>query len=118
MLSGILLTVCLWAFASGQTGNIRFKESPLEMKQAFKAIESQTDYTIAYNEGVLNVSRKIDVPLDALTLEEALKIILDEGKVASYTIVGNQIILSAAEQERTVLLFRDVLYTCPEHVPE
>ena len=102
MLSGILLTVCLWAFASGQTGNIRFKESPLEMKQAFKAIESQTDYTIAYNEGVLNVSRKIDVPLDALTLEEALKIILDEGKVASYTIVGNQIILSAAEQERVV----------------
>ena len=60
MVSGILLTVCLWAFASGQTGNVRFSESPVEMRQAFKTIESQTSYTIAYNEGVINVNRKVD----------------------------------------------------------
>ena len=100
IVSGILLTVCLVTSVSAQTGEVRFSESPVEMRQAFKEIESQTAYTIAYNEGVVNVRRKIDVPLTALTLEEALNVILADGKIASYSVVDNQIVLSAADRSK------------------
>lgn len=98
MASGILIISCLMAFASGQEGVVRFSETPIELKQAFKAIESQTTYTVAYNEGIINIHREIHVPLSTLSLEEALNIIFDDGRIASYSIVGNQIVVSSVDE--------------------
>lgn len=109
IVSGILATLCLLTSASSQTRSIRFSESPVELKQAFKVIELQTSYTIAYNEGVLNVYREVDMPLGELALEEALNILLGEGKIATYSIVGNQIILTATDSEKIVAKYVGVV---------
>ena len=68
-------------------------------------IESQTSYTVAYNEGVINVREMVAVPLEPMTLEDALDLILAEGKIASYSIVGNQIVLSAGTGEKEVATY-------------
>lgn len=47
---------------SGQEQTLRFPERKMKIADVFSAIEKQTDYTVAYNESVLDAGKVVTVP--------------------------------------------------------
>lgn len=73
---------------------ITIQESNIPIRTAFSLIEQQTDYTIAYEQSVLNVDKQISLYLKNESIENALKQILKDTQ-ATFKIRGHHIIISS-----------------------
>lgn len=75
------------------------------LKDAFKEIEKQSEFTFLYNDASIDVNQIITVSSRELSVKELLDEIL-ENKGINYTIVDNQIVLTKAttrqEEQKTV----------------
>ena len=100
------LAVFFPSLAAAQV-TVSFSKSEMTVKQAFVEIEKQTGYSLAYNETLVNVGRKVTVPAGPHTLDSALKILL-EGSDVEYAIVGNKIVIEPSKtggrQESTYII--------------
>ncbi|MCW0481864.1 TonB-dependent receptor [Gaoshiqia sediminis] len=70
----------------------------VDLKQAtimdvFSAIEDQTDYQIAYNSNILDVSKKIDLRVENKSISEVLDLVL-KNSAAQYEFVGRYVVIS------------------------
>ena len=74
-------TLCLWLIIlaavrmGAQEQTINLPQEKIRLSAAFDLIEDQSGYTVAYNEMLLNVGRKVQVSGE-LALEDALKALL------------------------------------------
>ena len=68
---------------SGQEQTLRFPERKMKIADVFSAIEKQTDYTVAYNESVLDAGKVVTVP-ERKSLTEVLTAIPDFGNDSPY----------------------------------
>ncbi|MGD9929182.1 MAG: TonB-dependent receptor [Mangrovibacterium sp.] len=70
----------------------------VDLKQAtimdvFSAIEDQTDYQIAYNSNILDVSKRIDLRVENKSISEVLDLVL-KNSAAQYEFVGRYVVIS------------------------
>ena len=80
---------------SGQEQTLRFPERKMKIADVFSAIEKQTDYTVAYNESVLDAGKVVTVP-ERKSLTEVLTAILkDTGTQFSFQ--GKMILIQKME---------------------
>lgn len=102
----LFLASCFSGNAYGQNYMVHFHKSPIELREALQCIETQTPYTIAYNEGILNVDEAIEVPLSEMTVEKAMSILLEGGRKASYSILNGQIVVSMPDKPARISVYR------------
>lgn len=96
-----------------QAQDIKLGNAELSLKQALELIEKQSDRTFAYNEGVLDMTRKVKTKAGTWGLDAALRDIL--GQVgAEYTLQGKQILVTKAG--RTVKVYSGVVYDDENYV--
>lgn len=76
---------------------VRFPSSTITVKEAFSRIENQSGFTIAYNENLLNVDRKVKLK-EECTVEEAMIAILS-GTGTHHAYQGNLILVEKNIQE-------------------
>jgi len=83
---------------SGQEQTLRFPERKMKIADVFSAIEKQTDYTVAYNESVLNAGKVVTVP-ERKSLTEVLTAIpdFDSLKIPFFLRSDNQYIVKSAD---------------------
>jgi len=93
----VLLVVFFIQFPSqaiaAQKGKISLKLDNISLKEAFKKIEDQCQYTFVYNDSKINVSKKVTAEFDGADLEEVLNYLL-EGEAIRYELKDDKIILT------------------------
>lgn len=85
-----LLSVGAWA------QNVTLKNSRTSLREALEFIESQSGKSVAYNEGITEISTTVRTTSGTYTLEEALRSILDQVN-AEFRITDTQIIVTAKQ---------------------
>ncbi|MDR3219466.1 MAG: TonB-dependent receptor [Dysgonamonadaceae bacterium] len=89
----LLLFLLGLSFATkAQTQKITLPQRQMTILSAFEEVEKQTQLTIAYNEAILNVNRKISVNATNKPLSEVMQVIL-KGTNTTFKIQGKQIII-------------------------
>ncbi|MCD8073133.1 MAG: DUF3575 domain-containing protein [Alistipes sp.] len=84
-----------WAFPvrlSAQQQRIVFPDRTITVGQALQQIEQQTEMLVSFNKSDFNLSRKVRLPHNNLTLADALEAILSRSR-RSYSIRGNHILI-------------------------
>ncbi len=84
-----------------QEGRVQLSSARLTVRQAFQEIESQTGYIIAFNNKLVNESRKIYVSKPAGSTKEVLSSVLAVNGL-TYEVSGKHIILSPASRTAPV----------------
>lgn len=80
------ITLCLWLisglFASftsdAQDNSILLPQEKIRLSEAFDLIEGQSGYTVAYNEELLNINRKVLPPPTESGLEDTFRALLKD----------------------------------------
>ena len=77
---------------------MRFPERKMKIADVFSAIEKQTDYTVAYNESVLDAGKVVTVP-ERKSLTEVLTAIpdFDSLKIPFFLRSDNQYIVKSTD---------------------
>lgn len=106
--SFLRVTVILLLFLFSQytvirSQTINFSANNLTIKKAFAEIEAQTDMSVDYDESVINLHKKIDIPITGKSLGETMNILL-EGSGCTFVIKDNHIVISAEIKEAKNLL--------------
>ncbi|MDP4205652.1 MAG: SusC/RagA family TonB-linked outer membrane protein, partial [Bacteroidota bacterium] len=92
----ILLTVTFFSFASevySQVNNISFRLKHVNLMEIFDQIEKQSHMHIAYDVSSINVGRRINISVESVSVEDALKKALENTNL-SYRIIDPYIIIS------------------------
>ena len=69
----------------------------MTLQQFFNLVEKQSDYSFAYNEGVLDLEAKVSSKGGIFSLEQALDAVLSQVD-ARYTLKGKQILITKKEK--------------------
>lgn len=77
--------------------------SNLTIKEAFNEIERQTKLSIDYENGIIDLNKRIQVPLKGKRLSEALTIILS-GSKCNYTIGNNHVLIVVNPATKTSVI--------------
>ena len=88
----LLLLVLAGGLAWGQGRTVRLGGGQLPARQALDRIGAQCGLTVAFNEGVVNVGKTVSIPSGEMTMEEALRSILDQID-ADFSLSGDQIVI-------------------------
>ncbi|MCI2083194.1 MAG: TonB-dependent receptor [Bacteroidales bacterium] len=86
------LSIFLISAAGMNAQTVRFSKSSMTLRDAFSEIEAQTDFTVAFNEGVIDIERIVETPTAATPLKSALDAILEKCD-AGYVFKGKQIVI-------------------------
>ena len=87
----VILTFLPVLCLSAQNQMLRFTSAQMKVRDAFSRIEKQSGFTIAYNESVLDVERKVSLK-DSCTVNEAMRSIL-KGTGTKFTYQGKMILV-------------------------
>lgn len=93
----ILLLVLMCSGLSLYAQDIVLSDAELTLQQALDKIEKQSDYSFAYNESVLDMTRTVRTKQGSYTLEQALKDILAQVG-AEYSLKDRQILVTKSEK--------------------
>lgn len=105
-----LIAVVLSAFllilsaedSAAQSGNIVSVDvKDMSLSEVLKSISVQSDYRFVYSSSAINASRKVSVRVRSQDINKVLEAVLD-GTGISWTIIGNQIALSAEVRKNAV----------------
>lgn len=88
-----------------QETNIRFTESDISREEAFRQIEAQTPYSIAFNHTSLNIKTTILLPSGTISLANALNVILKDSECTYRINKKHIIIIPASEQNEDKTVF-------------
>ncbi len=101
----VIFLICFLLFTSSmfaQVTKINIKnDKDITIEQAFKEIENQAPYYIAFNRTRFDADKRIHISIENTSLDEALKIILDETGF-DYKITGNHIVIVENKQQAQV----------------
>lgn len=101
----ILVFSGLMTYASSsysQVTRLSMDMTQATMLDIFNAIESQTDYQIAYNSNNLDVSKKIDLKVNNKTVNDILDMVLKPENM-KYEFIGHYIVITDDESSSTSL---------------
>jgi len=90
-----------------QKSEISIKASNSSLKELFKQIEQESDFTFLYNDANINVNRKVSVDAKSKNMEEILDAVLI-GTGINYQMVNNQIILYSKTSIRSTDQQQDI----------
>lgn len=93
-----MLTTSVSLQAQNQTITLNLKDVTLE--QAINAIEQQSSYSFLYNKSVVDTDQKVSIDTKNESINSVMSKLLHSSKI-SYTIKGNQIVLTAASSTST-----------------
>ncbi|MDR2498199.1 MAG: SusC/RagA family TonB-linked outer membrane protein, partial [Tannerellaceae bacterium] len=91
----IYLLLCAPVWSQAQEANVTINLSNTRISEVFEEIETQTSYTVAYNESVIDPSTRINVSLSNKPLSQAMTEILS-GLNAMFRIEGKKILILSA----------------------
>ncbi|MEA3317219.1 MAG: SusC/RagA family TonB-linked outer membrane protein, partial [Bacteroidota bacterium] len=91
-------TVSAKSYAQEVTFSLSFEN--ISIKQALKEIEKQSDFYFMYNDNKIDVSKKIDIQVEEVSINQLLDQIL-KGTGIVYEIVDKQIVLNPKEIDTT-----------------
>ncbi|MDR2918423.1 MAG: carboxypeptidase-like regulatory domain-containing protein [Tannerella sp.] len=92
----VLLTIFFSIAANAQEPEISLQGRDLTLKEAFRQIEEQTKYTVAYNQSKLDVNRRIWTDIKNKKIKDVLSIIL-EGTSWTFLIREKHIVIVPAD---------------------
>ena len=69
-------TLCLWLIIGFLATTKLAAQEKIRLSEAFDLIEDQSGYTVAYNENLLNVNKRVKPSTSDLSLEENLRNLL------------------------------------------
>ncbi|WP_298653710.1 carboxypeptidase-like regulatory domain-containing protein [uncultured Proteiniphilum sp.] len=97
----IILFLSLPYYGNAQNHNkkITIQERNIPIKAAFSLIEQQTDYSIAYEQSMLDTEKRISLSLKNVTIENALTQILEDTR-NTFKIKGYHVIISPENTEK------------------
>lgn len=90
--AGILLVLSLPIDLNAQEPEISLPRESMTIRSAFEEIEKQTQLSVAYNDAIIDVNKKITEAVTGKTLSEALTSIL-KGTGTTFRIQGKQILI-------------------------
>lgn len=90
------------AIAQNKRKTVSIENNSISVKEAFAAIEKQTDYSIAYERTALDPDKRLSLSLQQATLDKALVQILKDARY-TYKIKGYHIIISPLDKENDPL---------------
>ncbi|HEY0176705.1 MAG TPA: SusC/RagA family TonB-linked outer membrane protein, partial [Pedobacter sp.] len=97
----VIMTACLMQVSASTFGQrITLSEKNAPLKELLTKIRMQSGYGFIYTEGLLNSSKPVSVNLNNVSIEEALKQILD-GQPIEYSIEEKTVILN--KKQRSIL---------------
>ncbi|MBN2814073.1 MAG: TonB-dependent receptor [Bacteroidales bacterium] len=94
----IMLVQHLAVNAQEKTFNFKVENGTVE--EVFEQIEKQSQYTIFYKVGQIDVSRKISIFAENITITQVLDNLIPQFN-ASYTIYGNMIVITPLRTKKT-----------------
>jgi iron complex outermembrane receptor protein len=94
-------TLQISAEVYSQATKVNLKLKNVSLKQVLEELEKQTDVTFLYSDSNLDVNKAVSVSASDKTLEEILDNLFD-GDQVRYSMIGNHVVLSVKESERTV----------------
>ena len=87
----------LWSSVPLFAQDIELPGAKMTLQQFFNLVEKQSDYSFAYNEGVLDLEAKVSSKGGIFSLEQALDAVLSQVD-ARYTLKGKQILITKNEK--------------------
>jgi TonB-linked SusC/RagA family outer membrane protein len=96
----ILLSACLVANANGYA-QITLNEKNASLQKVFKQIQKQSGYDFLYNYELLQQSGKVNIDVQAVSLEQALEACF-KNKPLTYVIIDRTIVVKPKELVNTV----------------
>ena len=95
-----LFFIFLASVASAQDKNqtVTIDQTNITIKDIFSIIESQTDYSIAYEHSALDLNKKISLKLKDADIDSALKLILKDMPY-THKVKGYHVIISSSKEE-------------------
>ena len=93
----ILMLATLWLSVPLFAQDIELPGAKMTLQQFFNLVEKQSDYSFAYNEGVLDLEAKVSSKGGIFSLEQALDAVLSQVD-ARYTLKGKQILITKNEK--------------------
>jgi TonB-linked SusC/RagA family outer membrane protein len=108
-LCALVMTMNFQVFASSESflsERVQLQVDNVTLKDAFKEIERQSQFTFLYNDASIDVNQVVTVSTSESTVKEVLDAIL-LNKGINYTIIDNQIVLTRAaagklQQKKTI----------------
>ncbi len=94
-----MLTVSVQVQAQNQTITLNLKDVTLE--QAINAIERQSSYSFLYNKSAVDTNQKVSIDAKDESINSVMSKLLQSRNI-SYTIKGNQIVLTAGSSTSVV----------------
>lgn len=95
----LFLSFPYYGNAQNHNKKITLQERNITIKTAFSLIEQQTDYSIAYEQSILDTEKRVSLSLKNVTIENALTKILEDTQ-STFKIKGYHIIISPKKIER------------------
>src|SRR5512133_418062 len=80
--------------------NLNMKNSSL--KEVFREIEKQSEFTFLYNDAKINVNKEVNVDFQSRKVEDILNQVLD-GTGIVFVVIDKQVVLTGKEQLRSAL---------------
>ena len=93
----------LTTVAQNKEKKITIQNKSISLKEAFAQIETQTGYSIAYEQSKLDIEKKQSLSLKNVTVDKAMTQLL-KGTGYAYKIKGYHIIISSQELLNTFIL--------------
>jgi Secretin and TonB N terminus short domain. len=98
----ILLILPSATFAQEKKQTVTIQQTNISLQDAFALIETQTNYSIAYEQSAFDMNKMFALSLKEADIENALKQILKETP-CNYTITGYHIIISLPSKEEATI---------------
>jgi len=89
------------AIAQEKNQTVTIQQTNISLREAFALIESQTNYSIAYEHSALDVDKKISLSFKDADIEKVLNQILKETQ-HTYKVTGYHIIISLSTENAAI----------------
>ena len=98
----ILLILPLSAVAQERKQTVTIQKTNISLKEAFAIIETQTNYSIAYEQSALDMDKKVALSFKDAGIEEVLNHLLKK-TTYTYKITGYHVIISLQPENNAIL---------------
>ena len=104
----ILLILPLSAVAQEKKQTVTIQQTDISLKEAFTIIEAQTNYSLAYEQSVLDMDKKVSLTFKEAKIEEVLNHIFKDTKY-TYKITGYHIIIFIRKENVAIIDRKSVM---------
>jgi TonB-linked SusC/RagA family outer membrane protein len=97
--ASLFLVACLQVSAAGYSQNITLSVKNMPLEKVFAEIQRQTGYNFIYSKTVLQTAKAVDLSVSDASLEEVMKICLNDQPL-TYTLMDRYVIIKSKQKEK------------------